>query len=98
MSLGQKVMSLIIVEFISYSFITTNAVRQIDVVGQEVKQMSELYLPLFLTAQDIHKHIQDERISFIEILNVGERVVYDKDAEGTFVSSRKNYYEFQTSD
>jgi len=96
MSLGQKVMSLIIVEFISYSFITTNAVRQIEVVGQEVKQMSELYLPLFLTTKDIHKHVQDERISFIKILNVGERVVYDKDAEATFLSSRKKYYEFQS--
>jgi len=95
MSLGQKVMSLIIVEFISYSFITTNAIRQIDVVGAEVRQMSELYLPLFLTTQNVHKQIQEERISFIKILNVGERVVYDKEAEGTFNVSRKKYYEFQ---
>jgi two-component system sensor histidine kinase/response regulator len=95
MSLGQKVMSLIIVEFISYSFITTNAIKQIDVVGQEVRQMSELYLPLFLEAQEIHKHVQDERISFIKILNVGERVVYDKDSETTFIISREKYFEFQ---
>ncbi len=95
MSLGQKVMSLIIVEFISYSFITTNAIKQIDVVGQEVRQMSELYLPLFLEAQELHKHVQDERISFIKILNVGERVVYDKDAETTFILSREKYFEFQ---
>lgn len=91
MSLGQKVMSLIIVEFISYSFITANAIRQIDIVGAEVKQMSELYLPLFVTTQDIHKQIQEERLSFSETLNVGERVVYDKDAEATFVASREKY-------
>ena len=51
LSVGQKVMTVIAVEIMSYSVITTVAIFQIGVVGNEVKQMANVYLPLFSASE-----------------------------------------------
>ncbi len=81
----------IIVEIISYTMVTMIALSQINSVGIEVKQMSDLYLPLFSSTESVRQQIQDMRLNLKEIIFVGDRVVYDKDAEETYISERAQY-------
>ena len=92
LSVGQKVLSLIIVELLSYSVVTSIALTQIHYVGDEVKNLSNLLLPLISEAQTLHQHRQEQNLNFQQILNVGERVVYDKDAEDVFKQSGTQYW------
>lgn len=91
LSVGQKVMTVIIVEVMSYTMVTTIALMQIHAVGTEVKQMSDLYLPLFSSTESIRQQIQEGRLNLREIIFVGDRVVYDKDAEETYIAARVRY-------
>ncbi len=63
MSVGQKVMMVIIVEIISYTMVTMIALSQINSVGIEVKQMADLYLPLFSSTESARQQIQDMRLN-----------------------------------
>jgi len=91
LSVGQKVMTVIIVEVISYSMVTTIALSQIHTVGVEVKQMADVYLPLFSSSETIRQQIQEGRLNLKEIIFVGGRVVYDKEAEETYLTARVRY-------
>lgn len=93
LSVGQKVLSLILVELLSYSVVTAIALSQIHQVGDEVKNLSNLLLPLISEAQTLHRHKQEQNLNFQQILHVGERVVYDKDAEDVFKASRTRYWQ-----
>ena len=84
-------MSLIVVELISFSILTFNAVHQINVVGQEVERMSDFYLPAFSRVQSVRAHILAERHSFQGVLNVGEQVVYDRGAKKAYLVFRDQY-------
>ena len=81
MSVGQKVLTIIFLEIFSYSVVTTIALSQISSVGNIVKQTSDLYLPLFNSSESIRHQIQDSRLNLKDIIFVGDRVVYDKEAE-----------------
>ena len=91
LSVGQKVMSLIIVELIGFSLITSNAVNQIKIVGEEVEKMSAFYLPAFSSVQSIREHILGQRLNFRGVINVGEKVVYDKGAKQEYQEFRALY-------
>ncbi|MEH6357699.1 MAG: hybrid sensor histidine kinase/response regulator [Pseudomonadales bacterium] len=91
LSVGQKVMTVIIIEVISYSMITTIALSQIQLVGLEVKQMADLYLPLFSSTERIRQQTQEGRLNLMEIISVGGRVVYDKGAEEKYIAARDRY-------
>ncbi len=91
MTVGQKVMTIIFVEIISYSLITAIAVSQISSLGTEVRRMSDLYLPLFSATEAVRQHIQDMRLSLKEIIFIGDRVVYDKETEAKYVKERARY-------
>ena len=91
MTVGQKVMTVIFVEIVSYTIITTIAISQISSLGSEMKRMSDLYLPLFSATESIRQHIQDMRLSLKEIIFIGDRVVYDKDTEAKYVKERARY-------
>ncbi len=93
MSVGQKVLSIIFLEIISYSVVTTIALSQINSVGSVVKQMSDLYLPLFNSSETIRHQIQDSRLNLKDIIFVGDRVVYDKQAEEAYIAARGRYQE-----
>ena len=93
MSVGQKVLSIIFLEILSYSIVTTIALSQINSVGNVVKQMSDLYLPLFSSSETIRFQIQESRLNLKDIIFVGDRVVYDKDAEEKYIASRGRYQE-----
>lgn len=93
LSVGQKVLTIIFLEIFSYSVVTTIALSQINSVGNVVKQMSELYLPLFSSSETIRLQIQESRLNLKDIIFVGDRVVYDKEAEEAYIAARGRYQE-----
>lgn len=93
MSVGQKVLTVIFLEIFSYSLVTTVALSQIGSVGNVVKQMSDLYLPLFSSSETIRLQIQEGRLNLKDIIFVGDRVVYDKEAEEEYIAARGRYQE-----
>ena len=91
LSVGQKVMTVIFFEVLSYSMVTTIAISQIHSVGNEVRHMADLYLPLFSTTETIRQSIQEGRLNLKDVIFVGGRVVYDRDAEETYLAARARY-------
>lgn len=91
LSVGQKVMTVIIVEILSYTIITTIALYQIHTMGNEVKQMANVYLPLFSATESIRQQVQNERLNLKDVIFVGDRVVYDKESEEAFIAARTRY-------
>ena len=96
LSVGQKIMTVIAVEILSYSIITTIALFQIHLMGNEIKQMANLYIPLLSTNASIRQLVQDERLYFKDIVYSGDRVVYDKESEDAYIVARTNYREANT--
>lgn len=97
LSVSQKVMTIIVVEILSYSVITSIAVYQIHLVGTEIRQMANLYIPLLSDMESIRRQIQEERLNFKDVVFHGDRVVYDKDSEDTYLTARTRYYGASTS-
>ena len=93
LSVGQKVMTIIAVEILSYSVITSIALYQIHSMGTEIKQMANLYIPLLSDMEMVRRQIQDERLQFKDVVFAGDRVVYDKDSEETYIAARTHYQE-----
>ncbi len=91
LSVGQKVMSVLVVEILSYSIITSVAIFQIHIVGNEVKQMANVYMPLFSASEAVRRHVQDKQLNLKEVIFVGDRVVYDKEAEEAFIAARARF-------
>lgn len=91
MTVGQKVMTVISVEILSYSIITTIALYQIHIMGNEIRQMANLYMPLLTANASIQQLVQDERLEIKDVVFYGDRVVYDKDAEEAYTKARINY-------
>lgn len=91
LTVGQKVMSVIAVEILSYSIITTIALYQIHIMGNEIRQMANLSMPLLTANASIQQLVQDERLHIKDVVFYGDRVVYDKDAEDTYIQARINY-------
>ena len=81
-------MSILFVEILSYSVITSVAIIQIHVVGNEVKQIVNVYLPLFSASESIRRHVQDKQLNLKEVVFVGDRAVYDKEAEEAYSAAR----------
>jgi signal transduction histidine kinase/ActR/RegA family two-component response regulator len=93
MSVGQKVLTVIFLEIFSYSLVTTIAISQISSVGNVVKQMSDLYLPLFSSSETIRLQIQEGKLNLKDIIFVGNRVVYDKKAKEEYIAAKGKYQE-----
>lgn len=91
LSVGHKVMSILFLEILSYSVITSIAIFQIHVVGNEVRQMANVYLPLFSAAEAIRRHVQGKQLNLKEVIFVGDRVVYDREAEEAYIASRSKF-------
>src|SRR5262245_22642861 len=96
LSVGQKVMTIIAVEILSYSVITTIALYQIHMMGSEIRQMANLYIPLLSEMETVRRQIQDERLQFKDVVFHGDRVVYDADSEETYIAARTLYQEAGT--
>ncbi len=93
MSVGQKVLMVIFLEIFSYSLLITIALSQINLVGNVVKQISNLYLPLFTSSETIRLQIQEGRLNLKDIVFVGDRVVYDIEAKEKYIAARGKYQE-----
>jgi|GEM_PF-420643 len=96
LSVAQKVMTIIAVEILSYSVITSIALYQIHLMGAEIRQMANLYMPLLSDMEMVRRQIQDERLQFKDVVFAGDRVVYDKDSEETYITARTLYQEAGT--
>ena len=72
-------------EIASYSLVTIIAVSQINTVGNEVKNMVNLYAPLVSSTDSVRLEILEMALNLKEIIFVGDRVVYDKDAVWYFL-------------
>lgn len=91
LSVGQKIMTVIVVEIMSYSIITGIALYQIHLMGNEIRQMANLYIPLLSATASIRHNVQGERLYFKDIVVSGDRVVYDKEAEDEYILARTRY-------
>lgn len=91
LSVGQKIMTVIGVEILSYSIITAIALYQIHLMGNEIRQMANLYIPLLSATSSIRHNVQGERLYFKDIVVSGDRVVYDKEAEDAYILARDRY-------
>lgn len=91
LSVGQKILIVIFVEILSYSTITATAIYQIHLMGNEIRQMANTYIPLLSATTAIRHQVQDERLHFKDIVFAGDRVVYDKESEQTYVKARTSY-------
>ena len=89
-SVGQKILTVILLEIISYSTVTLIALSQINSVGNEVKQIWNLYFTLLSATELSRQQIQEMRINLKEIIFIGDRVVYDKGAEAIYISKPHN--------
>lgn len=90
-------MSILFLEILSYSVITSIAISQIHVVGNEVKQMANVYLPLFSASEAIRRDVQGKQLYLKEVIFVGDRVVYDQEAEETYIAARSRFLSAATS-
>ena len=97
MSVGQKVLMVLFLEIFSYSLVTTIALSQINSVGNVVRQMSDLYIPLFTSSETVRLQIQEGRLNLKDIIFVGDRVVYDKEAEEKYIAAKGKYQENHTN-
>ncbi|MGE0241993.1 MAG: ATP-binding protein [Parvibaculaceae bacterium] len=86
-------MTIIAVEILSYSVITSIALYQIHSMGAEIRQMANLHIPLLSDMETIRRQIQDERLSFKDVVFHGDRVVYDQDSKETYIAARTHYQE-----
>ncbi|MEM8843939.1 MAG: ATP-binding protein [Pseudomonadota bacterium] len=93
MSVGQKVLTVIFLEIISYTVVTAVALIQINNVGNVVKQMSDLQMPLYSSIESVRLNIQESRLNLKDIIFIGDRVVYDKQAEESYIYARAKYQE-----
>jgi signal transduction histidine kinase/DNA-binding response OmpR family regulator/HPt (histidine-containing phosphotransfer) domain-containing protein len=91
LSVGQKVMSLIVIELISFSLITFNAINQIRLVGNEVNKISEYYMPVFSKVQSLKENLLVQRFYFNQVISIGDEVVYDEGAEQKYREFRLLY-------
>ena len=73
LSVGQKILIVIAVEILSYSTITAIAIYQIHLMGNEIRQMANTYIPLLSATTSIRHQVQDERWHFKDIVGAGER-------------------------
>lgn len=91
LSVAQKFFTIILVEILSYSGVTLIALSQIHSVGDEVERLARFQIPLLGATEGIRSDLQEGRLSFREMIFVGDRVVYDKAAERSFRASLANY-------
>ncbi|KQZ19133.1 hypothetical protein ASD50_06390 [Mesorhizobium sp. Root552] len=91
LSVGQKILIVIAVEILSYSTITAIAIYQIHLMGNEIRQMANTYIPLLSATTSIRHQVQDERLHFKDIVVAGDRVVYDKESEEVYINARASY-------
>lgn len=62
-TLDQKILTLIIIEVIGICAVAFAAYSQVRAVGNEVKQMTSVTLPLYASVENIQAHVQDQYLN-----------------------------------
>ena len=62
-TLDQKILTLIIIEVIGICAVAFAAYSQVRAVGNEVKQMTSVTLPLYASVEKIQAHVQDQYLN-----------------------------------
>ena len=91
LSVGQKVMTIIGVEILSYSVVTTISLMQLHLMGNELRQITNLHIPLLSTVELIQQNSKDEALSLKDIVFFGDRVVYDENAAQEYLTAKNKF-------
>ena len=91
LSVGQKVMTIIGVEILSYSVVTTISLMQLHLMGNELRQITYLHIPLLSTVELIQQNSKDEALSLKDIVFFGDRVVYDENAAQEYLTAKNKF-------
>ena len=97
LSVGQKVMTIIGVEILSYSIVTSISLMQLNNMGNELRQMANIHIPLLSTVELIQQHSKDESLAVKDIVFFGDRVVYDEYANQSYLIA-KNRFDYSSGE
>ena len=95
LSVGQKVMTIIGVEILSYSIVTSISLIQLNNMGNELRQIVNINIPLLSTVELIQQYSKDEALAIKDIVFFGDRVVYDEFANQSYIIA-KNKFEYSS--
>ncbi len=90
-SLDRKILTLIIIEVIGFLVVTLVAFSQVRTVGNEVKQVTYVILPLSVSIENIHSQIQSQRLNTEIVISNGNHSVNNKEISEAYLTARSNY-------
>ena len=68
LSLNQKILSLLLIEFLGFMAVMLVAFSQIHTVGNETKQMSSITIPLIESVNTIDENVYKQSLSVKEVI------------------------------
>jgi len=84
LSLNQKILSLLIIEFLGFMAVMLVAFSQIYTVGNETKQMSSITIPLIESVNTIDENVYKQSLSVKELFITVNQIVNQGSEEATF--------------
>ena len=84
LSLNQKILSLLVIEFLGFMAVMLVAFSQIYTVGNETKQMSSITIPLIESVNTIDENVYKQSLSVKELFITVNQIVNQGSEEVTF--------------
>ena len=84
LSLNQKILSLLVIEFLGFMAVMLVAFSQIYTVGSETKQMSSITIPLIESVNTIDENVYKQSLSVKELFITVNQIVNQGSEEATF--------------
>ena len=84
LSLNQKILSLLVIEFLGFMAVMLVAFSQIYTVGNETKQMSSITIPLIESVNTIDENVYKQSLSVKELFITVNQIVNQGSEEATF--------------
>ena len=84
LSLNQKILSLLVIEFLGFMAVMLVAFSQIYTVGNETKQMSSITIPLIESVNTIDVNVYKQSLSVKELFITVNQIVNQGSEEATF--------------
>ena len=84
LSLNQKILSLLIIEFLGFMAVMLVAFSQIYTVGNETKQMSSITIPLIESVNTIDENVYKQSLSVKELFITVNQIVNQGSEEASF--------------
>lgn len=84
LSLNQKILSLLVIEFLGFMAVMLVAFSQIYTVGNETKQMSSITIPLIESVNTIDENVYKQSLSVKELFITVNQIVNQGSEEASF--------------